>query len=75
MPAVHKDVKKYCKLACECIGKEMQKLAFDANLFENGMSDSSRSKRSHEKYTELAEALQYFEELQKGTGGLPLFNQ
>jgi hypothetical protein len=75
MPAVNKDVKKYCKLACECIGKEMQKLAFDANLYKNGMSDTPHSKRSHEKYIELAAALQYFEDLQKGTGGLPLFNQ
>jgi hypothetical protein len=70
-----KDIKKFLRLAIECIGEKMQRLSFDANLYEKGLSETPNSRRSHERYTELAKAMEYLEELQRGITGLPLFDR
>lgn len=74
MSTSQRDAKKHLKLAIECIGKEMQKHAFDANLFNTGV-DTPHTRRSHERYIKLVDALKYLEELQHGSTWLPMFDK
>ena len=67
-------VKKFAKIACECIGKEMRKLSIDANLYKFNVDRGPHFENAHKKYVELAEAYAFFEQMQSGGTGLPLFD-
>jgi hypothetical protein len=47
------------KLAIEALGKERQKLAFDANMFLSTRAQSAQS--AHDRYAELSEAIKTLE--------------
>lgn len=72
MAYTDKQIKKFVKIAVECIKKERQKFAFDANLYKKGI-DAPRTQMSHDSYVKLDEAASFFEAVATGAVTLPMF--
>ena len=51
------------KIAVECMEKEMQKLAFDANMVKLTGNGSPYMLKAHDRYAEIAEAIKTLKEL------------
>ena len=72
MAHTDKQIKQFAKVAVDCIKKERQKFAFDANLYKKGI-DAPRTQMSHDSYVKLDEAASFFEAVAAGAVTLPMF--
>jgi len=67
-----KQIKQLARIAVECIKKERQKFAFDANLYKKSIN-APRTKMSYDSYVKLDEAVEFFEAVAAGAVTLPMF--
>jgi hypothetical protein len=71
----NKQLRKYAKTAVDAIGLQAKKYAIDANLYKMGLCDTPNAENSYNKYVELNEAMQFFDDIANGKTGLPMFDQ